>query len=46
MSGGPRVRLVAVDPRTWRSCHEIADVFTGPEWECDRDRVDQALRAP
>jgi hypothetical protein len=41
--------LVSVSPRTWRTYAEVADIFHGPgdpEWEADRDRIDQQLRDP
>lgn len=49
VSGRPTARLVAVAPQTWRSDADVRELFRGdvdPEWEKDRDRVDQALRDP
>ena len=49
VSGRPGARLVPIRPRAWRTYDEIADLFSGrpdPDWETDRDRIDQALRDP
>jgi len=49
VSGRPSARLVPVAPQTWRTYAEVADIFHGPadpEWEADRDRIDQQLRDP
>lgn len=49
VSGRPSARLVPIAPKTWRTYDEVADVFSGradPEWDADRDRVDQQLRDP
>lgn len=49
VSGRPGARLVPIRPRAWRTYDEIADLFTGhpdPDWQTDRDRIDQALRDP
>lgn len=49
VSGRPAARLVPVAPPTWRRWEEIADLFTGaadPDWERDRDLLDQGLRDP
>ncbi len=49
VSGRPSVRLVPVERRTWRTYAEVADVFRGPadpDWERDRDKIDQQLRDP
>ena len=49
MSGRPGARLVPIRPRAWRTYGEIADLFAGradPDWEADRDRIDQGLRDP
>ncbi|TCO58657.1 hypothetical protein [Actinocrispum wychmicini] len=35
--------------RTWRTYNEIADLFKAPadpDWELDRDLIDQSLRDP
>jgi prevent-host-death family protein len=49
VSGRPSARLVAVAPQTWRSDTDVRELFRGeadPEWDNDRDRVDQELRDP
>lgn len=49
VSGRPTARLVPVERRTWRTYEEIADLFQGPDdpdWESDRDLIDQSLRDP
>ena len=49
VSGRPSARLVSIAPRAWRTFAEIADLFRGPadpEWENDRDRIDQQVRDP
>lgn len=49
VSGRTSARLVPIRPRAWRTYDEIADLFAGrpdPDWETDRDRIDQALRDP
>lgn len=49
VAGRPSARLVPIVPQTWRTYAEVADVFRGepdPDWEGDRDRIDQHLRDP
>lgn len=49
VSGRPAARLVAVEPRRWRSFAEIADLFDGPAdetWVDDRDLIDHAVTDP
>lgn len=49
VAGRPSVRLVAAAPRTWRPWSDVAELFsrdTDPEWDSDRDRIDQAVRDP
>lgn len=49
VAGRPSARLVPIVPQAWRTYTDIADVFTGagdPDWESDRDRIDQRLRDP
>ena len=49
VSGRPGARLVPIRPRAWRTYREIAELFAGrsdPDWETDRERVDQVLRDP
>lgn len=49
VAGRPSARLVPVGAQRWRSFASIAELFDGPadpEWEADRDRIDQALRDP
>lgn len=48
VAGRPSARLVPISPQTWRTYTDVADVFSGqpdPEWDTDRDRIDQQLRA-
>ena len=49
VSGRPGARLVPIRPRAWRTYGEIAGLFAGrpdPDWQADRERIDQALRDP
>jgi prevent-host-death family protein len=49
VAGRPAARLVRAAPRTWRSYREIADLFHGaadPDWDTDRDLIDQQLHDP
>ncbi|MBF6128453.1 type II toxin-antitoxin system Phd/YefM family antitoxin [Nocardia brasiliensis] len=49
VAGRPSARLVPVAPKTWRRFDEIADLWSGkadPDWESDRDLIDQQLRDP
>jgi len=49
VSGRPAAQLVPVGGRAWRSWEEIAEVFatpTDPDWEADRELVDDELRDP
>jgi prevent-host-death family protein len=49
VAGRPSARLVPIAPQAWRTYDEVAGVFAGrpdPEWETDRDRIDQQLRDP
>jgi prevent-host-death family protein len=49
VAGRASVRLVPVARRSWRTFDEVADVFRGPadpDWESDRDLIDQRLRDP
>ncbi|MFD9891211.1 type II toxin-antitoxin system Phd/YefM family antitoxin [Amycolatopsis sp. NPDC058986] len=49
VSGRPSVRLVPVEQRTWRTYAEVSALFRGPadpDWESDRDKIDQELRDP
>ncbi len=49
VAGRPSARLVPVNPRTWRSWNEVADLFDGPAdpaWTTDRDRLDDDPRDP
>ena len=46
VSGRLAARLVPMKPAQWRRWADIADLFTGPadpDWERDRDLVDQAF---
>lgn len=51
VAGRPSARLVpiAAPPRRWRTYDEVADIFRGepdPDWDRDRELVDQRLRDP
>lgn len=49
VAGRPSARLVPIAPRQWRTFEEFADVFDGeddPDWERDRDLIDQRLVVP
>jgi prevent-host-death family protein len=49
VAGRPAARLVRAAPRTWRSYREIADLFQGagdPDWDADRDLIDQQVHDP
>lgn len=49
VAGRPSVRLVPVAPARWRRFEEIAEIWSGtedPDWERDRDLIDQRLRDP
>ncbi|GAB3128870.1 hypothetical protein GCM10027289_09300 [Tsukamurella serpentis] len=50
VAGRPSARMVSAVPRAWRHYGEIAALFEGggadPDWDADRDRVDQQLRDP
>lgn len=49
VDGRPSARLVPVGQPTWRGDDEVADVVAGsedPDWESDRDLIDQRPRDP
>lgn len=49
VAGRPAARLVPIAPRQWRTFDEIADIFDDeedPDWEHDRDLIDQRLYDP
>lgn len=49
VSGRPSVRMVPIKSRQWRSFAEIAHIFKGPpdpDWEADRDLIDQTIYDP
>lgn len=49
VAGRPSARLVAAGSQQWRRFDAIADLFHGPadpDWQTDRDRIDQALQDP
>jgi len=49
VSGRLAARIVPAAPKRWQSWDDIADVFTGrpdPEWERDRDLIDQSISNP
>jgi prevent-host-death family protein len=46
VSGRLAARLVPAAPKRWQSWNDIAHVFVGrpdPEWERDRDLIDQSV---
>ncbi|WP_405139136.1 type II toxin-antitoxin system Phd/YefM family antitoxin [Nocardia sp. NBC_01388] len=49
VAGRPSARLVPVSPKTWRRFDEISDLWSGkadPDWEHDRNLIDQEFRDP
>ena len=49
VSGRPSAVLVPVRPTRWRRWHEVEDLFGGPadpDWERDRDLIDDTIRDP
>ncbi len=49
VAGRLAARLVPATPRSWQRWDEIADVFMGradPDWEHDRDHLDQSVADP
>ena len=49
VSGRLAARLVPAAPKRWQSWNDIADVLAGrpdPEWERDRDLIDQSIADP
>lgn len=49
VSGRPAARIVPASPRRWQRWENIADAFAGrsdPEWENDRDLIDQSIVDP
>jgi len=49
VSGRPAAQLVPPERRRWRTYEEVRELFTGPadpEWEADRDLVDQGPQDP
>ncbi len=49
VSGRLAARVVPAAPKRWQSWDDIADVFAGrpdPEWELDRDLIDQSVADP
>jgi prevent-host-death family protein len=49
VSGRLAARIVPAAPKRWQSWNDIADVFAGrpdPEWERDRDLIDQSVADP
>jgi prevent-host-death family protein len=49
VSGRLAARIVPAAPKRWQSWDDIADVFAGrpdPEWERDRDLIDQSVPDP
>lgn len=49
VSGRLAARMVPATPRQWQQWADIADAFRGPpdpDWERDRDLIDQSVAAP
>jgi prevent-host-death family protein len=49
VSGRLAARIVPAAPKRWRLWADIADVFAGrpdPDWERDRDLIDQSVTNP
>ena len=49
VAGRPAARLVGAEPRRWQQWAAVAELFAGradPEWDRDRDLVDQSIRDP
>ena len=49
VAGRLAARLVPAAPKRWQRWADIASIFTGPpdpDWDRDRDLVDQALDNP
>jgi prevent-host-death family protein len=49
VAGRPAALLGPITPRSWRTWDDIADVFSGPDdpdWEADRDYLDDTPRDP
>lgn len=49
VSGRPSARLVPAQLTRWQRWADVADLFDGPddpEWSCDRELLDDALRDP
>ena len=49
VSGRLAARMVPAKPRQWLRWEDIADAFCGrtdPDWNRDRDLIDQSLRDP
>ncbi len=49
VAGRLAARLVPVAPRQWQRWNDVADLFVGrpdPDWERDRDLIDQSIVSP
>lgn len=49
VAGRLAVRIVPATPKRWQRWDAIADLFSGradPDWERDREAVDQAIENP
>ncbi len=49
VSGRLAARIVSAAPKRWQRWEDVADAFAGradPDWERDRDLVDQSLANP
>jgi prevent-host-death family protein len=49
VAGRLAARIVPATPKRWQRWDDIAEVFTGrpdPDWERDRDLIDQSITNP
>ncbi|MPZ00874.1 MAG: type II toxin-antitoxin system prevent-host-death family antitoxin [Actinophytocola sp.] len=49
VAGRPSARLVPIAPRQWQTFDQVAEALVSgpdPDWEADRDLIDQRLREP
>jgi prevent-host-death family protein len=49
VAGRLAARIVPAAPKRWQRWDDIAEVFTGrpdPDWERDRDLIDQSIANP
>jgi len=49
VAGRLAARLVPAAPRRWQRWVDVEDLFVGrpdPDWECDRELIDQSVTNP